>query len=53
MKTFIEQKQEVRDQIRDLERKNCQLLDEIDKNDEEVSRLLKLLPEIGKLIIEA
>jgi hypothetical protein len=52
MKTFIEQKQEVKDQIRDLERRNCQLLDEMDKNDEEISRLLKLLPQIGKMVAE-
>ena len=47
MMTFIEQKNELKRQIEDLEIKNMQLYDEIDSNEEKISKLQKVLANIG------
>lgn len=47
MKTFIEQKVDLRTQIEDLELQNQQLYDEIDDNELAIAKLQKLLSEVG------
>ena len=46
MKTFIEQKSDLKRQIEDLERRNQALYDEIDRNELEISKLQKKVEEL-------
>jgi len=47
MKTFIEQKDDIKRQIIDLERRNQQLYNEIDNNEAEIIKLQKTLAIVG------
>lgn len=48
MKTFIEQKREVEQEIESRERENESLLDRIDHNDTMIKQLKENLARIGK-----
>ena len=47
MKTFIEQKSDLKTRIKELERRNQYLYDEIDRNELEISKLQRSLAEVG------
>lgn len=49
MKTFIEQKEELREHIAELERKNRQLYKEIDRNEDEITECSFILKRVGTL----
>jgi len=49
MRTFIEQKGDLKRRIEDLEIRNARLYDEIDDNELEISKLQKTLTEVGTL----
>jgi len=50
MKTFIEQKAELKREIEELERANRRLFDEIDQNEHQITLLQQILAEVGSAI---
>lgn len=51
MKTFIEQKAELKRQIEELERENRRLFDTIDKNEQTIAELEEILTEVGTEVL--
>ena len=51
MKTFIEQKNDLRGGIEELERENHRLFDTIDKNELIIAQFKEILAEVGTEVI--
>jgi len=47
MKTFIDQKEDIKREIEELERENRRLFDTIDKNEYTIAQLEEILAEVG------